>query len=218
LSGSAPFLTYSAGPSISGTDSFTYKVNDGKKDSAIATVQINIESLRWIRSGPAVINVEKAPLAYHGGGSSPGYFTEARFEGKFTVYRLTETSIAVDDRDVDRGVQFYNVTIRSGFDAPPAVLVPGAVHTLTVQFSHSGTVSQGSPVATFQYSADRNHSSAIQPREPLAYAPWASGFAGVSTKAWRLTVPHGQIGDTLQISAGWWNCGVCNVTWTYKPE
>jgi hypothetical protein len=181
-------------------------------------VEITIEGLRWVRVGPAVVNVEKGLLAYHGGGSTPGYFTEPRFEGKFTVYRLTETSIAVDDRDVDRGTQFYNVTIRSGFDAPPAVLVPGAVHTLTVQFSHSGTVAQGSPGATFQYSADRNNSAAIQPREPLAYAPWSVGFAGVASKAWRLTVPNGQIGDTLQISAGWWNCGVCNVTWTYKPE
>jgi hypothetical protein len=193
-------------------------VNDGKADSPIATVEIRIEGLRWVSTGAPIVNAEKAPLAYHGGGSTPGYFTEPRFAGKFTVYRLSATSIGMDDRDVDHGVEHYNVTIQSSFDAPPAVLIPGDVHTLTVTLTHSGVVKQGNPGATFQYSADRNHSSIISPREPLGYTPWASGFAGVSKKVWRLTVPYGKFGDSLQISAGWWNCGVCNVTWSYRVE
>lgn len=218
LAGTPPFVTYAGGTGVTGTDSFTYRVNDGKADSPIATVEIRIEALRWVRVGAAVLNNDNVPLAYHGGGTTPGYFTEPRFAGKFTVYRLSATGIGMDDRDVDRGVEFYNVTIQSSFDAPPAVLIPGDVHTLTVTFSHSGVVKEGSPGATFQYSADRNHSSIIAPREPLAYAPWSQGFAGVNRKAWRLTVPQATFGTTMQISAGWWNCSACNVTWSYRSE
>ena len=25
-------------------------------------------------------------------------------------------------------------------------------------------------------------------------------------------------GDTFKITAGWWNCPPCNVTWTYRAE
>ncbi|MEZ4713946.1 MAG: Calx-beta domain-containing protein [Caldilineaceae bacterium] len=40
--GTAPSLTYQPAPGFSGGDSFTFKVNDGKADSNIATVTINV--------------------------------------------------------------------------------------------------------------------------------------------------------------------------------
>ncbi|MSU31101.1 MAG: tandem-95 repeat protein, partial [Pedosphaera sp.] len=45
LSGNAPDFVYTPGSSASGTDSFTYKVNDGTKDSAVATVTIEIATI-----------------------------------------------------------------------------------------------------------------------------------------------------------------------------
>jgi len=42
LSGAAPNLTYTPDPAFSGTDSFTFKVNDGLLDSAAATVSITV--------------------------------------------------------------------------------------------------------------------------------------------------------------------------------
>lgn len=45
LSGSEPDLTYTPNPNSTGTDSFTYRVNDGELDSAPATVTINISSV-----------------------------------------------------------------------------------------------------------------------------------------------------------------------------
>lgn len=44
LSGTAPNLTYTPNAGFSGTDSFTYTVNDGTVDSAAATVTIQVES------------------------------------------------------------------------------------------------------------------------------------------------------------------------------
>jgi hypothetical protein len=43
LSGTAPELTYSPGINFHGSDSFTFKVNDGELDSAAATVTIAVE-------------------------------------------------------------------------------------------------------------------------------------------------------------------------------
>jgi parallel beta-helix repeat protein len=44
LSGSAPHLTYTSNPGFQGNDSFTFKVNDGKVDSNIATVTLTVVS------------------------------------------------------------------------------------------------------------------------------------------------------------------------------
>jgi hypothetical protein len=222
LTGSREFLTYTPNPGFSGgTDSFTYKVNDGQADSRIARVEIYVEPLktqRWVRVGTPVVNIDKAPLRYYGGGDTPGYFIEERFLGKHTFYEVSETGFAVDDRYVDQGIEYYNVTIRSTFDAPKPVLYVGEAYTLTVEFDHGGSVKEGNPGATFQYSSDRNHRGIIQPATAFTYAPWASAFSGAAAAAWKLTVPQGKAGDTLQIAAGWWNCPVCNVTWTYKRE
>jgi RHS repeat-associated protein len=42
LSGTAPNLTYTPNPNVHGTDSFTFKVNDGIEDSPVATVAITV--------------------------------------------------------------------------------------------------------------------------------------------------------------------------------
>jgi VCBS repeat-containing protein len=45
LSGTAPNLTYTPTANLNGSDSFTFKVNDGTVDSAIATVSITINAV-----------------------------------------------------------------------------------------------------------------------------------------------------------------------------
>jgi len=45
LSGTAPDLTYTPDPDYNGSDSFTYKANDGKVDSNTATASINITAV-----------------------------------------------------------------------------------------------------------------------------------------------------------------------------
>ncbi|MBN4055271.1 tandem-95 repeat protein, partial [bacterium AH-315-K03] len=45
LSGTAPTLTYTQNSDFNGSDSFTYQVNDGSEDSALATVSITVDSV-----------------------------------------------------------------------------------------------------------------------------------------------------------------------------
>jgi len=45
LSGTAPDLTYTPDADFNGTDSFTFKVNDGTEDSAPATVSLTIDAV-----------------------------------------------------------------------------------------------------------------------------------------------------------------------------
>jgi hypothetical protein len=51
LSGTAPNLTYTPNPNESGTDSFTFQVNDGSLNSAAATVSINPLQTWSVRKG-----------------------------------------------------------------------------------------------------------------------------------------------------------------------
>ena len=44
LSGTAPNLTYTPSANYNGSDSFTFKVNDGSVDSTVATISITINS------------------------------------------------------------------------------------------------------------------------------------------------------------------------------
>ncbi|MDP3971015.1 MAG: Ig-like domain-containing protein [bacterium] len=53
LSGTAPNLTYTPATNLTGTDSFTFRVNDGTLNSATATITLNIS------------NVNDAPVAYN---------------------------------------------------------------------------------------------------------------------------------------------------------
>ncbi len=218
LTGVAPFLTYKPKLGFSGTDTFTYKVRDGKAASPAATVRIVVEGLQWVRVGETLINATnpKAPTEYYGGGKTPGYFGEERFTGKFTIYRLSETLIAMDDREVDHGTEYWNITIESRFDTPPPVLTPGQVVPLSVKFSGSASAKEGwtPPGARFAYGTDKESRGIIQPADPLYFSP--ADPNGPDSKTWTLTVPQGTPGKTFQVWAFWWNCEVCNVVWTYR--
>jgi len=60
LSGVAPALTYTPAANYSGSDSFTFKVNDGKADSSVATVSVSVTAVNDVpvANGQSVAVVE----------------------------------------------------------------------------------------------------------------------------------------------------------------
>jgi len=189
--------------------------------SAVEGVDFKVKTedptpLKWVLVGEPVINRDNAPLDYYGGGTTPGYYEEERFKGKWEVYFVYETSIAKDEREVDHGFEYFDTYIESFFDAPQRELIPGDWDTLSVKFTHSGSVHSYPPSESFEYRADR--SGIIEPYEAFTYAPWHQNFTGQKYNYWTLIVPDGKAGDTFEIYAFWWNGPPCNVTWKYQME
>ena len=65
LSGTAPNLTYTPSANYNGADSFTFKSNDGKTDSAVATINLTIKPVNDppVANGQSVTTAEDTPKA-----------------------------------------------------------------------------------------------------------------------------------------------------------
>lgn len=75
LTGTVPNLTYTPKLNVNGSDSFTFKVNDGTVDSGVATVSITITA------------VNDAPTLASGGGSAVGGTQTSA--GGYTIHTFT---------------------------------------------------------------------------------------------------------------------------------
>lgn len=167
--------------------------------------------LVWVRQADPVINANNDPLRIE---PPP----DDRFAGSFTQYTVEENVIAVEERYVDHGYEFFHITLRSEFDRPPLVINPPLRYQLTAFAGHSASKAENVQGRGFQfwYSSDF---ATVDPREVLAYYPWSDYFTGQTSKEWMVSAPEPrQEGDTFKLIAGWWNCAPCNVTWTYKAE
>ena len=202
-SGGCAFLELPGGwsPAVSPTDGETPSGDE------------EIEGPRWVLD-KAVINPQKLPLEYHGGGSNPAFFVEERFKDLFVIYDVSATSFTVRDHWQDREYVAWDITMTSDFDAPKTVLVPGKPYELTVDFSHGGMVNDLPLGESFSYYSPW---ASIAPKESLVYSPWLDP-GGVSSKTWTLTVPEPRAGDTLEIQAAMSAGPQCTVIWTYRAE
>lgn len=161
------------------------------------------------------VNPNEIPLEYYGGESgTPGWYNDPRYEGKYQIFTVSETSFSVHDVHMDHGYLYYDVTLTTSFDAPPSELVPGETISLNGTCSHSGQVNEGSPALLFQY---RGEGVSISPSSAFWYAPWNDAFTGEASSTYSFTVPKTGSGQ-IKISAFWWNCGMAYVLWTYEAE
>ncbi len=162
-----------------------------------------------------LINPDNAQTEFYGGGATPGYFGEARFEGKYLKYAVSETTCRIDDRDVDHGYVRHDVSIQVTHEKPPAMLIPGDTLALEAVFSHDGTVNEGGTGAWMQfwYSSD---DMSIQPDTVFAYAPWGPNFDGITTATYTVEVPPASSGGEIALTAAVWNNPPCPVIWRYR--
>ena len=114
LSGVAPNLVYTPAADFAGTDSFTYKVNDGQLDSNVATVIVS------------VLPVNDAPVA------NPD---------SATVKRRTQVSIPVLDNDTDvEGDALSIAAVTAPAQGSVAIAGTSVVYTAPQQGSFLGPV------------------------------------------------------------------------------
>jgi VCBS repeat-containing protein len=83
LSGTAPNVTYTPAANYNGTDSFTFKVNDGTTDSTVATVSLNITA---VNDAPVATN---SALTVGAGQSVGGTLVASDVDGNSLTYRIT---------------------------------------------------------------------------------------------------------------------------------
>jgi len=170
----------------------------------------------WVLT-ETVANPSNAQTEFYGGGGNPVYFGEERFDGKFTKYTVSESGLGIQDREVDHGYEYHNVSVSAALQEPPAEMVPGQTIELTATFAHSGSVSAGGLGigVLFWYSGKGLQ---MQPAEPFRYAPWDSGFDGTSSVTYTSVIPWAAGGEELEIYASFWNAEPCLVIWRYEAR
>jgi hypothetical protein len=161
------------------------------------------------------VNPYDGQLEFYGGGATPGWFGEARFEGTFVKYAVSETSFRVDDRYVDHEWEYHNVTIETYFEKPPLKLIPGETIELIAGFAHSGMAGDGGTRVQFWYDSENVD---IQPNFVFAYAPWAEDFNGITEVTYKFVVPPATSSGEIEIYATWWNAEPCLVIWKFQAQ
>jgi len=160
------------------------------------------------------VNPNNELVEYYGGGTTPYWYTEPRYEGKLQVYTLTSTSFSVHDVEVDHGYTYYDVTLTTNFASPPSQLTPGQTVNLTANFSHSGVVDSYPPGVQFWYSGD---GVSMTPATAFGYYPWHENFSGVSSTTYSFVVPNTHSGE-IKIYASWWNAPGVVAVWRYQAS
>ncbi len=213
LSGSAPNLTYTPDADFNGSDSFTFKVNDGLLDSDPATVDITVTS---VNDAPTATSqsvstdedtsaavtltgsdVENSPLTFvvetqpsHGtlSGTAPDltYTPDADFNGSDSF------SFSVSDGDLGSGPATVDITVNSVNDAPTAD--PQSVSTdedTSAAVTLTGSDVENSPL-TFAVETQPTHGTLSGTAPNLTYTPDAD-FNG--SDSFTFSVSDGDLGS-----------------------
>jgi len=168
----------------------------------------------WVLA-ETLINPDNAQTEFYGGGATPNWFGEARFEGKHLKYAISEVTCRIDDREVDHGYVYHDVSIQVTREKPPAMLVPGDTLALEAVFSHDGTLNKGGSGTWMQFWYSSEDMS-VQPDTVFAYAPWDPNFGGTTSATYTVEVPPASSGGEIALSASVWNNAPCLVTWRYR--
>ena len=206
LIGTAPNLTYTPGSNLNGSDSFTYRVNDGTTNSATATVSITISAVNDlpVANAQSLTTAEDTPLGITLTGSdvestSLTYsITTAPTKGTLsgTAPNLTYTPTAnfngsdsfvfrVNDGTANSPTATVSITVTPVNDAPvatPRILATTPNTALAVTLA--GTDVEGSPL-TYAIASSPVNGSLSGTAPNLTYTP-NSSFQGTDSFTYRV--------------------------------
>ena len=195
LSGTAPSLTYSPAANYNGADSFTFKVNDGKVDSAAATVSITVSTVNDppVANAQAVttaedtakaitltgLDVEGSALTYgvvtnpaHGtlSGTAPNltYTPAANYNGSDSF------TFKVNDGTVDSAAATVSITVSAVNDPPVANAQAMTTAEDTAKaITLTGSDVEGNPL-TYSVVTNPAHGTLCGTAPNLTYTPAAN--------------------------------------------
>lgn len=170
-------VTYAPDPNFNGSDSFTFKVNDGTDDSNIATVSITITPVNDIptcvdvsittpedvqgSTNPGCIDIDGDPLTFSIA-SQPSEGTASIgsliYDPNLNTSGLDSFTYKANDGTVDSNIATVSVTVTAVNDAPNGVInTPSGNVTImvgeSVTFSGTGTDPENDPL-TFLWDFD----------------------------------------------------------------
>ncbi|MHC5112213.1 MAG: PKD domain-containing protein, partial [Planctomycetota bacterium] len=211
LDGTAPALTYTPNAEWSGTDSFSFYVNDGKEDSAFATVSITIAPVNdppVVEVGADLVIDEGAILTFAGSFTDPDTGDTHTFDWDFgdgsevlIVNPLAPVHVYADNgiyvvtltvTDNHGGVGVDNLTVEV-FNVPP-IADNQALTTeedIPLAILLTGT-DPGSDELTFELTSDTNNGSLTGTPPNLTYTP-AVNFHGPDAFRFRLLDDDGGV-------------------------
>ena len=134
-----------------------------------------------------------------------------RTEGSLTVVTIANGTITKRDREVDNDIFYWDWTWTFTFDPPPDVLTPGETITLSAEGSRTGEQPlDGFPGAEFQFYADG---------QILGDSLLLGGTGGPASGQISTDIPvPGARDGTFEIEGFLWNCGPCDIIWTYEIQ
>ncbi len=189
LTGTPPDLTYAAVDGFLGTDSFSFKVNDGSDDSAIATVTIEVGQGEPVNTAPSATS-QSVTTAYE---TALGIaLSGSDIDGQTLTYRITADplkgslqgsapALTYVPFEGASGADVFSFVVNDGIvDSQPASVV---INILPVQPSNRPPLANGQTLSTAFAQALSISLSAVDPeQQPLSYTivqqPVSGGLSG----------------------------------------
>jgi len=162
LTGTPPSLSYAPNLHFSGTDSFTFKVNDGALDSGVETLEINVVEINDLpfadAGGPYVVD-EGSALPLNGAACSDldgaiiewswdcendGVFEHSSSMGTGDTCTYVEDGtytllLEVTDDDGGKSIETTTVTVNNVSPIITSMVTPGGVEGFMLQFEATAT-------------------------------------------------------------------------------
>jgi len=241
LTGTAPNLTYTPNANYNGSDSFTFKANDGIADSAVATVSItvtavndnpvaNAQSVSVLEDGYVAItltgsDIDGNPLTYivvagpsNGGltGTAPNliYTPNANYNGSDSF------AFRVNDGYVSSSATTVSITVTAVNDTPAATAQSVSVsHNTATAITLAGSDVEGSAL-TYTVVTNPTNGSLTGTAPSLTYTP-NSGYSGSDSFTFRVndgTADSAAATVTLTVAAAAVDASFANVSLLLKAD